>query len=138
MNLKRTQRDEPDLNLTPLIDVVFLLLIFFMVTTTFVKEADLQIVLPESTAKAETQQRVPVEIAIDAQGRYFINQKEVVNTTLETLVIALKKAKVDKKLGIVIRADARTPHASVVTAMDASGQAGISKISIATVERAAQ
>ena len=136
MNLRRGGREEPDVNLTPLIDVVFLLLIFFMVTTTFVKEASLEIVLPEASAEADSGKRVPVEIAIDAQGRYFINQREVVNTTLDTLVVALKKAKLDPELGIVVRADARTPHSAVVKAMDAAGQAGISRISIATVEDA--
>ncbi|MCK4951209.1 MAG: biopolymer transporter ExbD, partial [Gammaproteobacteria bacterium] len=89
MNLKPQRRDHVDVNLTPLIDVVFLLLIFFMVSTTFKHDAELKIDLPEASAKAVEQKKETIEIVIDAEGRYFINKQEVVNRKIETLKTAI-------------------------------------------------
>jgi biopolymer transport protein ExbD len=137
MNLRPERTDERvDINLTPLIDVVFLLLIFFMVSTTFDRHANLKVELPEASATKSQQQQDPVVISIDADGNYFINDRQLVNTTLETLKIALRKTVADKEkdVPLVLRADARTPHQSVVRAMDAAAQLGLTRLSIATVE----
>lgn len=137
MNLRPERTDERvDINLTPLIDVVFLLLIFFMVSTTFDRHANLKVELPEAGATKPQQQQDPVVISIDADGNYFINDRQLVNTTLETLKIALRKTVADqeKDVPLVLRADARTPHQSVVRAMDAAAQLGLTRLSIATVE----
>jgi biopolymer transport protein ExbD len=98
MNLRPDRSDERvDVNLTPLIDVVFLLLIFFMVSTTFDRHAKLKVELPEASAKTEQQLEDPVILSIDAKGNYFIDDRQVVNTQLETLKIALQKTVADKK-----------------------------------------
>jgi len=136
MDFRPDRRDERvDVNLTPLIDVVFLLLIFFMVSTTFDRHAKLKVELPEASAKMTQQQEDPVILSIDVKGNYFINDRQVVNTRLETLKIALQKTIADKKdVSLVLRADAKTPHQSVVRAMDAASQLGLTRLSIATIE----
>ena len=135
MNLKPQVREEIDLNLTPLIDVVFLLLIFFMVSTTFEKTARLKVDLPEASAQAVQQSNNKIVIGIDAKGRYYINDRQLVNTQIKTLKLALTKVSGDnKEMPIVLRADAKTPHQSVVRAMDAASQLGLTRLSISTVE----
>lgn len=136
MNLRPGHKEENvEVNLTALIDVVFLLLIFFMVTTTFDRHAKLKVSLPEASTKATQQQSDPVILSIDAKGNYFINDRQVVNKSLDTLKQALQKTVgEDKDISLVLRADANTPHQSVVRAMDAASQLGLTKLSIATVE----
>lgn len=139
MNLKPDRSDNIDLNLTPLIDVVFLLLIFFMVSTTFEQQSKLKIDLPEASASKTEQQPDAVVIAIDARGRYFINDRQLVNSQLDTLKAALQKTVGDKRdTPLVLRADAKTPHQSVVMAMDAAAQLGLTRLSIATLENDAK
>ncbi len=121
--------------MTALIDVVFLLLIFFMVTTTFDRHAKLKVSLPEASAKAEQVQQEPIVLTIDAKGKYYINDRQVVNKSLDTLKAALGKTIGDnREQAIILRADGQTPHQSVVRAMDAVSQLGITRLSIATVE----
>lgn len=136
MNLRPNHKEETvEVNLTPLIDVVFLLLIFFMVTTTFDRHAKLKVSLPESSAKTTQQQSDPLVLSIDAKGNYFINDRQVVNQSLDTLKQALQKViGEDYDIALVLRADANTPHQAVVRAMDAASQLGLTKLSIATVE----
>ena len=136
MNLRPERSDERvDVNLTPLIDVVFLLLIFFMVSTTFDRHAKLKVELPEASAKQTQQQQQSIVLSIDAQGNYFINDRQLVNTRLETLKTALQKTLGDEKdIPLVLRADAKTPHQAVVRAMDAASQLGLTRLSIATIE----
>ena len=133
MNLQPGEPDEPEVNLTPLIDVVFLLLIFFMVSTTFEQQSRIQIELPEATATPAETEDDTLEIVIDAQGRYFIGERQVVNSELKTLKAAISKA-VDGRelLTVIIRADASTPHQAVITALDATSQLGLTQISLAT------
>lgn len=135
MNLRPGHKEESvEVNLTALIDVVFLLLIFFMVTTTFDRHAKLKVSLPESSAKATQQQSDSLVLSIDAKGNYFINGRQVVNQSLDTLKHALQKTIGDDgDVALVLRADANTPHQSVVRAMDAASQLGLTKLSIATV-----
>jgi len=133
MNLQPGGEDEPEVNLTPLIDVVFLLLIFFMVSTTFEHQSRIQIELPEATASPEELEEESLEIVIDAQGRYFIGEEQVVNTELKTLKSAISKAVGDRgTVPVTIRADANTPHQAVITALDATSQLGLTQISLAT------
>jgi biopolymer transport protein ExbD len=133
MNLQPGGEDEPEVNLTPLIDVVFLLLIFFMVSTTFEQQSRIQIELPEATASPEELEEESIEIIIDAQGRYFIGEEQVVNTELKTLKSAISKVVGDRgTVPVTIRADANTPHQAVITALDATSQLGLTHISLAT------
>ena len=133
MNLQPGGEDEPEVNLTPLIDVVFLLLIFFMVSTTFEHQSRIQIELPEATASPEEREEESIEIVIDAEGRYFIGEEQVVNTELKTLKSAISKVLGDRKVvPVTIRADASTPHQAVITALDATSQLGLTQISLAT------
>lgn len=133
MNLRRSRTEEPEVNLTPLIDVVFILLIFFMVSTTFQKETEIKIELPEASAEPVETKPETLEIVIDADGRYFIDERQVVNTELDTLKQAISKFIGERKeLPVVIRADRRTPYESVVRAMDATSQLGLVQMSLAT------
>ncbi len=133
MNLKPQRREDVSIDLTPLIDVVFLLLIFFMVSTTFKQESEITINLPEASNEKPVKQDNIIEITIDEQGRYFINQAQVVNTRLATVKRALEKVAAGRKnLTVIISADAQTPHQAVVTAMDAARQVGLLNLSIAT------
>jgi biopolymer transport protein ExbD len=133
LNLRQVQGDEPEVNLTPLIDVVFILLIFFMVSTTFQRESEIKIELPEASADAVEQDREVLEIVIDPQGHYFIEDQQVVNTELETLKQAIRKFMGERKeLPVVIRADRTTPYEAVVRAMDATAQLGLVHLSLAT------
>ena len=133
MNLQPGTPDEPEVNLTPLIDVVFLLLIFFMVSTTFEHQSRIQIELPEATAEATKPEDESLEIIIDAQGRFFIGEEQVVNTELKTLKGAIGKAVGEREgIPVIIRADAKTSHQAVITALDATSQLGLTRISLAT------
>ena len=133
MKFKREPREELELNLTPLIDVVFLLLIFFMVSTTFQKESEISLQLPRATDSDESSPQDRIEIVISAAGRYFINEQELVKSDVASLQNALFKVSGGKRdIPLTIRADAQAPHQSVVTAMDAAGQLGMLRMSIAT------
>lgn len=132
MRLPYTKKDRPEINLTPLIDVVFLLLIFFMVSTTFEREAELSIELPEATSRAEEQKETKIEIAIDASGSFYVNGRQLVNTKPQTLKLAMQKAADGKpEVPVVISADAKTPHQSVIMVMDAARQLGLVRLTFA-------
>lgn len=136
MKLSSRSNEDPDLNITPLIDVVFLLLIFFMVTTTFERAAQLELKLPEASEQPTQQQPERLEIVVNAEGRYFVGGSEVVNRRLDTLKEAITRAANDNaEQPITIRADARAPHQAVVNAMDAISQLGFVNLSIATIPR---
>lgn len=133
MKFKRQSRPEADINLTPMLDVVFLLLIFFMVSTTFTKESHLTIDLPEAIAQASENDTTAIEILITSTGEYSVNGQQLINQKLETLMRAIKKELADRaKLPVIITADAKTPHEAVVRAMDAAGQLGLVNLSIST------
>ncbi len=140
MNFRPRPASVVDVNLTPLIDVVFLLLIFFMVSTTFTKETHLEIDLPEASAEPTDQkQEDKIEVVINAMGGYSINGRALVNNEPATLSKALREtAGKDRSQGFVITADAKTPHQSVVTAMDTAGQLGFIRLSITTSEPAVE
>ena len=134
MNFKITRDDEPQLNLTPLIDVVFLLLIFFMVSTTFDKQAELSIDLPEADGKPVKAQKIfKIEIAIDGQGHYFVNQRRLKEDSLKTLKSAIEITKAShKNPQVIISSDKNTPYQAFITAMDAAKQLGLEHVNLAT------
>lgn len=135
MQFKRQKDGEVSVNLTPLIDVVFLLLIFFMVSTTFTKETHLSVDLPEAIGEEKTDQPKQIEILIDAGGQYVIDGRSLVSTKIETVMKALETvSKGDTTLPLIITADASTPHQAVVTAMDAAGQLGFAHLSLTTTK----
>ena len=133
MNLRPKPPEEPDVNITPLIDVVFLMLIFFMVSTTFQKESAVKIDLPKASAQEEELKEEVVEVTVNASGEYFINRARVLNRDPRTLKAAIiKHAGSNNERPFIIRADAKAPHQAVVTVMDVAGQLGFSRLSITT------
>ena len=133
MRFARRQRIGVDINLTPLIDVVFLLLIFFMVSTTFTKESHLSIDLPEASPQANRVADTQIEISVTRNGDYAINGVTLINRETDTLKTAIEKvSEGDNSIPMIITADSATPHQSVVTAMDVAGQLGFTKLSITT------
>lgn len=133
MNFRPRGEEEVDVNLTPLIDVVFLLLIFFMVSTTFIRESEIELTLPEASAEARENPVDVIEIAIDANGRFFVNGNALINTQLETIRQALISVRpVDVEPVVVISADANASHQAVVSVMDAARQVGLTRITFPT------
>lgn len=135
MNFRRQKLEEVSVNLTPLIDVVFLLLIFFMVSTTFTKESRLTLELPEASGEPAPREPQALEIVVDAQGQYTVNDLTVVAPNLKGLMAAIEEiVPEDRSLPVVITADAKASHQAVITAMDAAGQLGFSALSLTTQE----
>ncbi len=133
MKFRRLHREEVGINLTPLIDVVFLLLIFFMVSTTFTRETQLSIDLPEAAGSASQPKEQQIEILIDESGSYRVNGQGLVDNRMRTLQAAIYKLSAgDTTLPMVITADADAAHQYVVRAMDAAGQMGFVHLSITT------
>ena len=133
MEFRRQIRTEDSINLTPLIDVVFLLLIFFMVSTTFTKETHLAVDLPEASTEAEVVATAGIDIVISAGGDYTINGKALVNQQAKTLRRGLEQvAAGNVKQPLVITADAKADHQAVVRAMDVAGQLGFAQLRITT------
>ena len=132
--VRQGKADDVDVNITPLIDVVFLLLIFFMVSTTFTKETRVNINLPEAQGEASDNEPKALEITISATGEYAINGQALLNNEMDTLKAAMKKEANGKRLPVMISADAKTSHQSVITAMDVAGQLGFIQISMATMK----
>ncbi len=133
MKFRRLHREEVGINLTPLIDVVFLLLIFFMVSTTFTRETQLSIDLPEASGSARETSEQQVEILVDEAGNYRVNGQGLVDNRMRTLQAAIYKISAgDTTLPMVITADADAAHQYVVRAMDAAGQMGFVHLSITT------
>ena len=133
MMLRQRESDEPQVNLTPLIDVVFLLLIFFMVSTTFNRETTISIDLPEAKGEKLKLEKLVVEISIDGQGRYFVNQRKVRANRVVTLKRAIRTIVGDKpNPQLIISSDKSTPYESVIRAMDAARQLGLTHINLAT------
>ncbi len=135
MKFRRQQIEEVNVNLTPLIDVVFLLLIFFMVSTTFTKETHFSIDLPEALGEASADVPEQIEILINESGEYRINDRNLVDNSLNTLMAAIRMvSEGDTTIPLVITADAQTPHQAVVRAMDAAGQMGFVHLSVTTIQ----
>ena len=130
---RKRGRIEATVELTPLIDVVFLLLIFFMVSTTFIRETQLKIDLPEANGELQEVEDNVIEITVDRRGDYAVNDRVLVNNELATLIRALEEVMSAKASDrIIVTADASAAHGAVVRAMDAAGQVGITRLSITT------
>jgi biopolymer transport protein ExbD len=134
MQLRAAQSEDPEISLTGLIDVVFLLLIFFMVSTTFERQAVLKIDLPEATnVSAPQDQPDSFELVIDSSGQFYLNDRQLLDGRTTTIEAALVEAAgEDRTIPVILRADAQTPHHFVVTAMDVTAKLGFSRLSIAT------
>ncbi len=134
MAKRRRGRHEATVELTPLIDVVFLLLIFFMVSTTFVRETQLKIDLPEASGEVQEVEPETIEIIIDRRGEYSVSGRLLVNSEKRTLIKALQDVRNPDATSsrVVITADAQAAHQAVVRAMDAAGSVGLTQISITT------
>ncbi len=131
MKFRRQSRELEPMNLISLIDVMFFLLIFFMLSSTFTKETHLGVELPEATGTPSVDEKQKVEIVIGEQGSFSINGQSLVNNEVETLKSAILKVSEGKTdLPLLLTADAKTPHQYVVTAMDVAGQLGFVRISI--------
>jgi biopolymer transport protein ExbD len=124
--------EEVNINLTPLIDVVFLLLIFFMVSTTFDTTSQLKIKLPEASQNESEKAKQPLNLMIDAKGQFFLNARELPSQKSEALSIALERVLDGEDRPIVIQSDAGSPVQSLVTAMDVVARLGLTQVSIAT------
>ena len=134
MNLRPRRREEPEINLTPLIDVVFLMLIFFMVSATFLDEADMELILPEASEEPAERAVQPLQLTVNADGDYYLEGEALSDREAATVERALRDAMADQPgRPLVIRADGRTQHQRLVTALDAAGRAGIETVNIATV-----
>ncbi|BDM24158.1 biopolymer transporter ExbD [Pseudomonas putida] len=136
---RNRQRENVDINLASLIDVVFVLLLFFVVTTTFTRETQLRVELPEaaSAEQAPADQGKLVEVTISADGVYSVNNHLLPKSDLATLTEAIERESGgDNKLPLAISADGKTPHQAVITAMDAAGKLGFSHLRMTTVEAA--
>jgi biopolymer transport protein ExbD len=134
LRLQAHFKEEPNVDLTSLIDVVFLLLIFFMVSTTFEHQAVLKVDLPEASAvDAPSEQAERLELVIDSSGLMFLNDQQLIDSDARTLRAAFEEAAGDRRdFPLILRADRETPHHFVVTAMDVAGQLGFRNLSIAT------
>lgn len=132
-------RDEPEISLTSLIDVVFTLIIFFVVTTTFDAHSALQVNLPKASPEEKAAQKDVLLVVVDASGRYFVAANEVLKSDAESLREAIVRvAGKDRDQPVTLRADAQTPHQAVVTAMDVLGKLGFKRLSIATAPEQGQ
>jgi biopolymer transport protein ExbD len=134
MQLRSSRTEDPEISLTGLIDVVFLLLIFFMVSTTFEHQAVLKVDLPEAkNVSTPEDQPNSFELVIDLNGQFYLNDRQLIDARPATLQAAfIEAAGDDRNIPIILRADAETPHHFVVTAMDVTAQLGFSRLSIAT------
>ncbi len=133
MKFKRQSATEETVNLTPLIDVVFLLLIFFMVSTTFTKETHLTVDLPEASGSPALENKQSLDVLVSADGSYSVNGQALINKKIDTLKAAILQASgEDNTQPMTITADASATHQAVVTAMDAAGQLGFIHLSITT------
>ena len=135
MKLNLRPRTQPEVNMTSLIDVVLLLLIFFMVSTSFVKQSQITISLPQADSAAVVEE-VPdqIDIMITETGSFLVNGRELINSRVETIRNALQKVSGgNNNLPLTISADANAKHQDVVTAMDVAGRLGFTRISIATL-----
>ncbi len=132
MNFRDKKREKLEITLTPMIDVVFLLLIFFMVTTTFSRETAVKINLPEASGEERLEAPKVVNLSIDADGVYYVNNQQVINQKKATLKKAiLDVAGYSRDLPFIISADAKTPHQAVIRALDVASQIGFRKITFA-------
>jgi biopolymer transport protein ExbD len=131
-------KEDPEINLIPLIDIALLLVIFFMLSSTFLQEGRIKIELPQaSLAPTGKQKTDPLVVTVTQSGTYRVNDRELINSAPDTLRAAIQAvAGADRSKPVTVRADARSTHQSVVTAMDVLGKLGFTRINIATIDEA--
>jgi biopolymer transport protein ExbD len=136
LNIRPRRSEDPEINLISLIDVLMVLLIFFMLSSTFVDEGRLNVQLPTASPEAHGASGAePLVVTVTEQGSYRVNEKELVNSGRETLQRAVGQVAGEARdMRVVLRADARATHQAVVTAMDVLGRMGFSEINVATVQ----
>lgn len=130
MKFRRHRRERPEVSVIPMIDVLTVLLVFFIVSTTFNRQSELNITLPEAKGQPAEEQQV-LEVSIDAQGRYYIDRQPVPDPSITGLIRALRTRATVGRLPLVISADRQTAHRFVIRALDAAGQAGYTHIGFA-------
>jgi biopolymer transport protein ExbD len=135
MKLQSRSREEPEINVISLVDVLLVLVLFLMVSTTFMRETEISLQLPEATIETRAEQPSDkLEIMVTQTGTYLVNGRELVNSERRTLRAAIERLAGEKRdVPVFIRADAGATHQAVVTAMDVAGQLGFDKLNIATV-----
>ena len=136
MNLKPRTYEEPEINVVSLIDVVLLLVVFFMLSSRFTEEGRLRVHLPQASAvPTERSTTEPLVVTVTQQGSDRVNERDLINSSQETLRAALlKEAGTNRNQRVTVRADARATHQAVITAMDVLGRLGFAEINIATVK----
>ena len=133
MRIGAARQDDFEINVISLIDVMLTLLMFFVMTTTFVQHSAMKVALPEASENLQESQRTSLIVMVDSNSRYFVDNNEVLNPSVVTLKEAIARvAGDDRERTVILRADAMTPHQAVITAMDALGQLGFTHLSIAT------
>jgi biopolymer transport protein ExbD len=139
VNLKTRHHEEPEINVVSLIDVVLLLVVFFILSSRFTDEGRLRVHLPHASAvPTERVGGEPLVVSVTQAGSYLVNQHELINSSPETLRAALlKEAGANRGVPVTLRADARATHQSVITAMDVLGRLGFAEINVATVKEEA-
>jgi len=137
VKFSRRRPEDPEINLISLIDVLLMMVIFFMVSSTFIDEGRVHVQLPvANTRPPENKTAEPIVVTVTQQGGYRVNERELVNASRETLQAAVAKvAGESRSARVVLRADGRATHQSVVTAMDVLGKMGFSQLDIATVQQ---
>ena len=137
MNLRPRRVEDPEINLVSLIDIVLMMVVFFMMTSSMVDEGRIRVHLPQArdlpTGKPPAE---PLVVSVTQQGGYLVNGHELINSSPDTLRAALlKEAGTDRSMRVTLRADGRTTHQSVITAMDVLGRLGFTEMNIATVRQ---
>ena len=133
MNFRPRAKDEPEINLIPFIDVLLVILIFLMLTTTYSKFTELQVTLPTASADAARDRPKEIVVAVAADGRYAVNKQPLAGNSVEVVALALRSAaSAGKDSVVIISADATAPHQSVVTVMEAARRVGLTQITFAT------
>jgi biopolymer transport protein ExbD len=137
VNLRPRRVEDPEINLVSLIDVVLMMVVFFMLSSSLVDEGRIRVHLPQArdapTGKPPSE---PLVVSVTQQGSYLVNGHELINSSPDTLRAALlKEAGTDRSMRVTLRADARTTHQSVITAMDVLGRLGFVELNIATVRQ---
>jgi biopolymer transport protein ExbD len=137
VKFRTRRRRAPEINLTSLIDVVFLLLIFFMVSTTFDRIGHLRLQLPKGDVAVQEEKKPDrITVAVDAQGHYYVDDRELINTDIETLKRAMQEIAAGRAdVPVVIAADGKAEHQAVVTVMDAASQLGLTRLAISIKPR---
>jgi biopolymer transport protein ExbD len=138
MNLRPIRiDDEPEINLISLIDVLLVLVLFLVLTTTFAREAQLNVELPQAAVQPRPIEQTPLEVVVDAKGRWYVAQREVLGSDATALGRALEQiAGAARSQTLTVRADGRAPHQAVVTVLEVAGRLGFSNVAILTVEPA--